>query len=127
VARLAVDKDFNYSKRDKSVQEAIDKFAAYTHAGLQLGKINYCKDYRIRAIRIDLSWPGRRPGDWRRRTGPGYRRRPDRKDGDRTAPGRVPGALRWRAVDGQESARSVMVTSFTKNLATSGRGHVVTM
>lgn len=63
MARLAIDKDSldNYSKRDKSVQEAIDKFAAYTDVGLQPGKINYCKDYRIGAIRIDLSWRGVAP------------------------------------------------------------------
>jgi superfamily I DNA/RNA helicase len=64
VARLAIDKDFldDYSKLEKTVQAAvkaaIDKFAAHTHAGLHLEKINHCKDDRIRTIRIDQSWRG---------------------------------------------------------------------
>jgi len=64
VARLAIDKDFldDYSKLEKTVQAAvkaaIDKFAAHTHAGLHLEKINHCKDDRIRTIRIDQHWRG---------------------------------------------------------------------
>ena len=64
MARLAIDKDFldDYSKLEKTVQAAvkaaIDKFAAHTHAGLHLEKINHCKDDRIRTIRIDQSWRG---------------------------------------------------------------------
>ncbi len=64
MARLAIDKDFldDYSKLEKTVQTAvkaaIDKFAAHTHAGLHLEKINHCKDDWIRTIRIDQSWRG---------------------------------------------------------------------
>ncbi len=48
MARLAIEKDFldDYSKLEKtvraSVKAAIDKFAAHTHAGLHLEKVNHC-------------------------------------------------------------------------------------
>jgi superfamily I DNA/RNA helicase len=64
VARLAIDKDFldDYSKLEKAVQAAvkatIDKFAAPMRAGLNLEKINHCRDDRIRTIRIDQFWRG---------------------------------------------------------------------
>jgi hypothetical protein len=38
-----------------SVKTAIDRFAEHVHAGLHLENLNYCKDDRIRAIRVAAS------------------------------------------------------------------------
>jgi superfamily I DNA/RNA helicase len=62
--RLAIAKGFlaEYSRLEKSVQisveTAIDKFAAHTHAGLHLEKLHNSCDDRIRTIRVDNFWRG---------------------------------------------------------------------
>lgn len=62
--RLAIAKNFlgEYAKLEKSVQSsvesAIGKFEAHTHAGLHLEKLRNSRDDRIRTIRIDAFWRG---------------------------------------------------------------------
>ncbi|SNR52199.1 UvrD-helicase domain-containing protein [Actinomadura mexicana] len=62
--QLAIAKEFlaEFANLEKpvrrAVQEAIDKFAHHTHAGLHLEKLHGGADPRIRTIRIDRFWRG---------------------------------------------------------------------
>ena len=64
MAKLAMTREFlaGFHKLDKPVQKAVsaafEKFAAHTHAGLHLEKIENSRDSRIRTIRITDFWRG---------------------------------------------------------------------
>ena len=64
MAKLAMTREFlaGFHKLDKPVQKAVsaafEKFAAHTHAGLHLEKIENSRDPRIRTIRITDFWRG---------------------------------------------------------------------
>lgn len=64
MAKLAMTREFlaGFHKLDKPLQKAVsaafEKFAAHTHAGLHLEKIENSRDARIRTIRITDFWRG---------------------------------------------------------------------
>ncbi|SHG63906.1 UvrD-helicase domain-containing protein [Streptoalloteichus hindustanus] len=64
MARLAIAKDFlaDFARLEKhlqkAVQDAFDKFAQHTHAGLHLEPLNNSRDPRIRTIRINQQYRG---------------------------------------------------------------------